>query len=207
MNVNSAPASRSVVFHSGRVGRAERERLVGQQGCAVWLTGLSGSGKSTIARALEAALYAEGRLVYVLDGDNLRHGLNADLGFSDADRRENVRRTGEVAALFADAGIIAVAALISPFAADREQVRRTVGADRFVEVFLDVPLAVCEERDPKGMYRKARAGLMAEFTGISSPYEAPASPAVVLRTGEDGVDECVAAIRRELERRGILSQS
>ena len=195
------------MFHSGRVGRTERERLLGQQGCAVWLTGLSGSGKSTIARALEAALHEKGRLVYVLDGDNLRHGLNADLGFSDADRRENVRRTGEVAALFADAGVIAVAALISPFAADREQVRCTVGPDRFIEVFLDVPLAVCEERDPKGMYRKARAGLMAEFTGISSPYEAPAAPAVVLRTADAGVEECVAAVRRELESRGVLPKS
>jgi len=204
MNVDRAPATRSIVFHEGRLGRPERERLLGQQGCAVWLTGLSGSGKSTIARALEAVLYDEGRLVYVLDGDNLRHGLNADLGFSPADRRENVRRTGEVAALFADAGVIAVAALISPFASDREQVRRAVGAPNFIEVYLDVPLAVCEERDPKGMYRKARAGLMAEFTGISSPYEPPASPDLVLRTAEAGVEECVQSIRRELQKRGIL---
>ena len=167
----------------------------------VWLTGLSGSGKSTIARALEARLRAEGTPVYVLDGDVVRRGLNSDLGFSDADRAENIRRAGEVAAMFADAGLTVITAFISPFRRVRERVRERVGAGQFVVVFLDAPLEVCEQRDPKGLYAKARAGEIADFTGISSPYEPPAAPALVLRTAELDVDACVDAIYAELQRR------
>jgi adenylylsulfate kinase len=196
--------STNVVFHPGTIRREQREELLGQRGMLVWLTGLSASGKSTIARALEARLGSERWLTYVLDGDNLRHGLNSDLGFSENDREENIRRVGEVGALFVDAGLIAIAAFISPFRRDRERVRTIVGAERFIEVFLDVPLAVCESRDPKHLYEKARRGEIAEFTGISSPYEPPESPDVVLRTNEHSVDECVAAVHAELVRRGAL---
>jgi adenylyl-sulfate kinase len=167
----------------------------------VWLTGLSGSGKTTIARALEARLQAERQLVYVLDGDVIRRGLSSDLGFSDADRAENIRRAGHVAAMLADAGLIVITAFISPFRGDREQVREVIGAERFLEVFLDAPLDVCEQRDPKGLYAKARAGEIADFTGISSPYEPPETPALVLRTAEMDIDACVDAIHAELERR------
>ena len=169
--------------HDGVVTRADRERRLGQRGVVVWLTGLSGAGKSTLARALEERLTRDGRLVVVLDGDNLRHGLCADLGFSAADRSENIRRVGHVASLFADAGVIVVTAFLSPFRADRELARKVLGDD-FVEVFVDAPLAVCEARDPKGLYRKARAGEIAEFTGISSPYEPPLRPHVHLRTDQ-----------------------
>lgn len=204
MNPPTAPRS-TVVFHHGNISREERERMLGQRGTLVWITGLSGAGKSTIARALEARLCAEGHLAYVLDGDNLRHGLNADLTFSARDREENVRRTGEVGALLVDAGLIAIAALISPFQRDRDRVRSIVGADRFVEIFVDVPLEVCETRDPKGMYAAAREGRIADFTGISSPYEQPAAPALTLRAAEQDVDECVALVHSELRRRGCFS--
>jgi adenylyl-sulfate kinase len=181
-----------------------REELLGQRGTVVWLTGLSGAGKSTVARALEAMLVERGRLCVVLDGDDLRRGLNADLGFSAADRSENIRRTAAVAALFADAGLVAVTALISPFRADRERARSTIGPERFVEVFVDTPLAVCEERDPKGLYRRARRGELAEFTGISSPYEPPADPALAILTERVRADEAAAAIVRLLEEERFL---
>ena len=193
-----------VVFHPGRVSREQREALLGQRGTVVWMTGLSGSGKSTIARSLEARLCAEGRLSYVLDGDNLRHGLNADLGFSDEDREENVRRTGEVCALFADAGIVVIAALISPFRRDRERVRAAVGRARFVEVFVDVPLSACESRDPKGLYAAAREGRIPRFTGISSSYETPQAPDVTLLAAEIGPEECAALVHAEMTRRGTF---
>jgi bifunctional enzyme CysN/CysC len=172
-----------VVWHSGSVQRSERAT----QGMTVWLTGLSGSGKSTVAAELERRLVASGRPAYLLDGDNLRHGLNAGLGFSAEDRAENVRRVGEVAKLMADAGLVAIVSLVSPYAADRQQVREshTQAALPFVEIFVDTPLAVCEARDPKGMYAKARAGEISHFTGIDDPYEAPASPHLRLRP-EDG---------------------
>jgi adenylylsulfate kinase len=198
------PSAEDLSSCHGTVQRLDRERLLDQRGCAVWLTGLSGSGKSTLARSLEKRLYEDGRLVYVLDGDNVRKGLNSDLGFSRENREENVRRIGEVAALFVDAAIIIVAAVISPYRSDRERVRRTVGSDRFVEVFVDAPLNVCESRDPKGLYGRARAGQIASFTGISDPYEEPLSADVTLRTAETGVQECVDHIYRELERRGIV---
>jgi bifunctional enzyme CysN/CysC len=173
----------NIRWHPGEVARADRPNL----GATVWLTGLSGSGKSTVAVAAERALVAAGRAAYVLDGDNLRHGLNADLGFSAADRAENVRRVGHVAALLADAGVVALVPLVSPYRADRDQVRALhAAADLpFVEVFVDTPLELCEQRDPKGLYRKARAGELRGFTGIDDPYEAPTAPELVLRP-DDG---------------------
>jgi len=197
---------KNLTLHHGEIRRDEREQLLHQRGCVVWLTGLSGSGKSTIAYALQEHLHDQGKLAYVLDGDNLRHGLNADLGFSAEDRRENIRRAGEVAALFADAGVLTITAFISPFRADRDRVRAAVGDDRFVEVFLDVPIEICEQRDPKGLYRKARAGEIAEFTGISSPYEPPLEPALTIRNAAASVGECVDLVRHELERRGMLGR-
>ena len=196
---------RNIVRHEGVIAREDRERLLGQRGCVVWFTGLSGSGKSTVSRVVEEQLSKDGRLVYVLDGDNVRHGLCADLGFSDEDRTENIRRIGHVAALMADAGAIVLTAFISPFRADRQQVRDVVGGDDFLEVYVDAPLDVCEARDPKGLYKKARAGQIPEFTGVSSPYEPPISPAVHLETGDRSLDECAAAVRTTLANMGFLS--
>jgi adenylyl-sulfate kinase len=200
------PAEHEKNIHpsGGHVPPAAREKLLGQRGCVVWLTGLSGSGKSTVARALEARLTAEGRLAYVLDGDGLRTGLNADLGFSPADRDENIRRVGCVAALLADAGLITIAAFISPYRAGRGRARAAVAAGRFVEVFLDTPLEVCVQRDPKGLYRKAHGGKLSQFTGIDAPYERPASPELRLDAAATPLDECVAAIHGYLADHGLL---
>lgn len=196
-------ADRLVIPHRGSVAAEDRARLLGQRGCVLWFTGLSGSGKSTLAHALERRLFENGRLAFVLDGDNVRHGLNRDLGFSAADREENIRRIGEVAALFADAGVITLVAFISPYLRDRQRAREAVGAERFVEVFLDAPLAVCEGRDPKGLYRKARAGEIAEFTGISAPYEPPPHPDVTLDTGCTGLEDSVERLLAHLAARGL----
>jgi bifunctional enzyme CysN/CysC len=187
-----------VVWHSGSVQRTERST----QGMTVWLTGLSGSGKSSVAAELERRLVASGRPAYLLDGDNLRHGLNADLGFSVDDRAENVRRVGEVAKLLADAGVVAIVSLVSPYAADRQRVRGTHSESGlpFIEIFVDTPLEVCEARDPKGMYAKARAGEIANFTGIDDPYEAPEAPHLRLRP-EDGDAAAQAALVLELVER------
>jgi adenylyl-sulfate kinase len=188
--------SANVTWHSGKVTREDRARVTGGEGLTVWLTGLSGSGKSTIAVAVEAALLERGRHAYLLDGDNLRHGLNGNLGFSAEDRAENVRRVGEVAKLLADAGTVALVSLVSPYAADRERVRGA-HADaglRFVEVFVDTPLEECERRDPKGLYAKARAGELKGMTGIDDPYEPPASPELTLRPAEQTVEQAVAAV-------------
>jgi adenylyl-sulfate kinase len=175
--------SPNVVWHPSAFSRDERWSSLAQRGATVWFTGLSGSGKSTIAYELERLLVAAGQSAYVLDGDNLRHGLNADLGFSAADRDENVRRVGEVARLFADAGLVALVPLISPYrdARDRARQAHEVAGLRFVEVFVDTPIELCEARDPKGLYRKARAGEITGFTGIDDPYEAPVHPELVLR--------------------------
>jgi adenylyl-sulfate kinase len=169
----------------------ERRARVGHDGAVVWLTGLSGAGKSTLAMALERRLFDLGWHVYTLDGDNVRNGLNSDLGFRAEDRQENIRRVGEVAALFADAGAICIAAFISPFLDDRRRARTAAGTRRFIEVYVRSPLAVCEARDPKGLYRKARRGELPDFTGIDSPYEPPQTPELVVDTANADVDTCV----------------
>jgi len=192
--------------HDGSVSRADREALLGQRSGVVWFTGLSGSGKSTVARAVEAQLAAAGRLVYVLDGDNVRHGLCGDLGFSAADRTENIRRLAHVAALFVDAGVLVLTAFISPFRADRALARTLLGDD-FLEVFVDASLATCEQRDPKGLYKKARAGEIREFTGISSPYEPPERPELVLPNGDRSLTENTAAVVDLLVARGLVPRS
>ena len=185
----------NVVWHDPVLSRPERWEALGVRGATVWFTGLSGSGKSTVATEVERLLVAVGRPTYLLDGDNLRHGLNADLGFSTADRDENVRRVGEVARLFADAGVVALVPLISPYRRGRDHARAVhaaAGLD-FVEVFVDTPIELCEQRDPKGLYRKARAGELANFTGIDDPYEAPVAPELVLRPA-DGDAAAMAAL-------------
>ncbi len=197
--------SSNVRLHDGDVTRSDRETILGQRGCVVWFTGLSGSGKSTLARALEARLAEIGRLVYVLDGDNLRHGLNGDLGFSAEDRVENIRRVGEVSALFGDTGTITLVAFISPYRADRELARRAAEGIPFFEVFVDTPLDVCEKRDPKGLYKKARAGEIGDFTGISAPYESPESPEFRVETTQDDIRVAVAQLETGLREAGILT--
>jgi adenylyl-sulfate kinase len=198
--VPKASQSPNVVFHAGAVTREERWAATGTRGATIWLTGLSGSGKSTIAAALEQLLVARGTPAYMLDGDNLRHGLNGDLGFTEADRAENVRRAGEVAQLFADGGLIAIVPLISPYRADRDRVRdRHTERDlRFIEVFVDTPLEECERRDPKGLYAKARAGELPNFTGIDDPYEPPTDPDLHLVPGPDP-EAAAAAIAAVLD--------
>ncbi len=198
------PKADNLTWHKSLVTREDRERLLPQKGCVVWLTGLSGSGKSTIARALEKRLLESGHLAYVLDGDNVRHGLNANLGFSPEDRAENIRRIGEVAALFAKAGVVTIAAFISPYRAGRDHARSVAPDGRFVEVFLDVDVAVCEQRDPKQLYRKARAGEIPGFTGIDAPYEKPPSPQLAVDTSRLDLQGCVEAIFHELQNRQLI---
>ncbi len=188
----------NVHWQAIEVTRAGRAALKQQQPCCVWFTGLSGSGKSAIANALERRLHAEGRHTYLLDGDNVRHGLNRDLGFTEADRAENIRRVAEVARLMVDAGLIVLVSFISPFRAERRQARRLFGEGEFIEVFVDTPLEECERRDPKGLYAKARAGALPNFTGIDSPYETPESPEVHLATSSRSVDECVDLVHARL---------
>jgi len=199
-----APLSDNIHWHDGEINRADRERLHGHRGATIWFTGLSGSGKSTLARALEERLFERGCQVYVLDGDNVRHGLNRDLGFSPEDRTENIRRVAEVARLFTDFGALVLTAFISPYREDRDAARRLMGDGDFIEVFVDAPLEVCEERDPKGLYRKARAGQIPEFTGISAPYEAPDTPELCVATGDRSVDACVDEILEFLSDRGYI---
>ena len=195
----SAPKSENIRAEVSPVSADARERLLGQRAVTIWMTGLSGSGKSSIAQELERRLHDEGRHVYVLDGDNLRFGLNRDLTFSRGDRSENIRRAAEVARLFNDAGTIVLVPIISPFREDRDRARAIVGADRFLEVYLSTPLSVCEARDVKGLYRKARAGEIAEFTGISSPYEVPEHPSFALDTSALGLVECADVLQRAIE--------
>jgi adenylyl-sulfate kinase len=201
--VADAAASPNVVWHESEVPRAERWRAAGVRGATVWFTGLSGSGKSTVASAVAAVLTERGVLSYTLDGDNLRHGLNGDLGFSAADRTENVRRVGEVARLFADAGVVALVPLISPYRAGRDHARQVHEAAGlpFVEVFVDTPIEVCEQRDPKGLYQQARAGKLRGFTGIDDPYEAPLDPELVLRGGEIPVVDAARLVVTTLDDR------
>jgi adenylylsulfate kinase len=197
--------STNVFWHENHVLRADREARQGHPTAVIWFTGLSGSGKSTLANELDWRLFERGVSSYVLDGDNIRHGLNGDLGFSPEARTENIRRIGEVAKLFADAGTIAITAFISPYREDRDKVRTLLDRDEdFIEVFVEAPLEICEERDPKGLYKKARAGEIPEFTGISAPYEAPLKPEIVVNTSTDDVATCVDRIIDVLAERGYL---
>ena len=196
----------NIKWHHHLISTEDREKLLGQRGATIWLTGLSGSGKSTVAQAVEAELHAQGRLTYLLDGDNVRHGLNSNLGFSPEDREENIRRLGELAKLFTDTGVIVLTAFISPYLEDRHRARKIASEGRFIEVHVDCPLEVCEERDPKQLYKKARRGEIPEFTGISAPYEAPENPEVYLNTGEQSVEACVETILSHLGEQGIISR-
>ena len=196
--------STNVTWHLGEVDREKREALNGHKGAVLWFTGLSGSGKSTLANRVEAILHERGCHTYILDGDNIRHGLNSNLGFSDEDRQESIRRIGEVSRLFSDAGILTLTAFISPFRSDRATVRELIG-DRFVEIHVQASVEVCESRDPKGLYKKARAGEIAEFTGISSPYEAPENPEVVVDTGELSLEDSAAKVIDYLTTSGMVS--
>lgn len=196
--------NQNTVWHEPAIKRPQREALNGQRSCILWFTGLSGAGKSTLAHALEERLHETGKRTYVLDGDNIRKGLCGDLGFSDRDRTENIRRIGEVAKLMIDAGIIVMTAFISPFRADRMVARDLVGEGDFIEIFCDASLKVCEDRDVKGLYRKARAGEIPEFTGISSPYEEPLSPELTLSTDSSDVETCVDVIMDYLKTNGYV---
>jgi len=194
----------NITWHQGDIKREDRERANGHQGAVVWFTGLSASGKSTLAHALENALFEKGCKTYVLDGDNIRHGLNKDLGFSPQDREENIRRIGEVAKLFADAGLIVLTAFISPYRSDREKARK-LNPKNFIEVYVKCDIDICEQRDPKGLYKKAKAGEIPEFTGISAPYEEPENPEIVIDTGQCTVEQAVNFLLTYLNQQGIIS--
>ncbi|HIG72006.1 MAG: adenylyl-sulfate kinase [Myxococcota bacterium] len=196
--------SKNLTWHEGQVSRTSREELLGQKGVTLWLTGLSGSGKSTIAVAAEAALRDQGRLTYILDGDNVRQGLNSNLGFSPEDRTENIRRIGEVSKLFTDTGVIVLTAFISPYREDRDQVREIMADGDFLEVHVSADVETCESRDVKGLYKKARAGEIPNFTGISAPYEAPEKAELVVDSGAQTVEESVAQILGFLQDKGYL---
>ena len=195
----------NIVWHEGHVTRQERESLLDQRGVMVWLTGLPSSGKSTVAFTAEHALVARGRLAYVLDGDNIRHGLNKNLGFSADDRGENIRRIGEVGKLFVDCGAVTLTSFVSPYRADRDAVRDLMEDGEFLEVFVDTPVEICEQRDPKGLYAKARAGEIPNFTGISDPYESPENPELVIKTASSTPEEAANAIIDMLQKRGKIS--
>ena len=197
----------NITWHEGHVGREERAAVLKQKGATIWFTGLSGSGKSTIAYTLEHALVQRGNLAYVLDGDNIRHGLNKNLGFSAADREENIRRIGEVAKLFADGGIITMTSFISPYRKDRDTVRalHVEGKLPFIEVHVSTPIGTCEQRDPKGLYKKARAGQLKNFTGIDDPYEAPLHPELTLDATNTSPQEAAVLLLQYLEKQGILA--
>ena len=197
-NGESGHKSENITWTRGKVTNEDRARQNKHSGCVVWLTGLSAAGKSTIATELERVLFSQGKHAFVLDGDNMRHGLCSDLAFSPEDRKENIRRIGEVAKLFAEAGFVCITAFISPYRSDRDLARRIAQEGKFVEVYLNVPVEVCAQRDPKGLYKKARAGQIQNFTGISAPYEPPLNPELELRTDQMSVAECVAAIQKRL---------
>jgi len=196
----------NITWHEGTITREDRERLNGHRGFTIWFTGLSASGKSTLAVATEEALFAKGHHTYILDGDNIRHRLNRNLGFSPEDRAENIRRIGEVAHLFRDAGIINLTAFISPYRKDRQAARDLSKNNNFIEVFVDCSLEVCEKRDPKGAYKKAREGIIKDFTGISAPYEAPENPEIHLHTDTHSVAECVRIILDYLVKHNYISR-
>ncbi|MCA9079705.1 MAG: adenylyl-sulfate kinase [Planctomycetaceae bacterium] len=195
----------NVTWHDHRVSSDDREKLKGHKGCVLWFTGLSGAGKSTIANTVDHKLHAIGKHTYLLDGDNIRMGLNKNLGFSAEDRTENIRRIGEVAKLFADAGLITSTAFISPYREDRDLVRALLPEGEFIEILVQASLETCEGRDPKGLYKKARAGEIKGFTGIDAPYEAPETPELVLDSDSKGIDDLADEVIAYLESKGLLS--
>ena len=203
MNNPNLENRKNIKWHNSSISRQDLERLRGHRGMVIWFTGLSGSGKSTLANALNEALYAKKISTYLLDGDNIRHGLCKDLGFSDKDREENIRRIGEVSNLFLNAGIVTITAFVSPFINDREKVRQVIGKD-FIEIYCSANIEICEERDTKGLYKKARLGQIKEFTGISSPYEIPKNPEIIIETGELDLSESVSKILAYLDQENLL---
>jgi adenylylsulfate kinase len=199
------PKSTDVIWHNASVTRERREIQNNHHGVIIWLTGLSGSGKSTLAHTVEETLHKHGCRTFVLDGDNVRHGLCGDLGFSDKDRHENIRRIGEMAKLFMEAGIIVLTAFISPYRNDRDRIRGMVGQGDFIEIYCNTPIEICENRDVKGLYKKARTGEIPEFTGVSSPYEVPENPELILNTGTDSIDACLQQVIMKLTSCGICT--
>jgi adenylylsulfate kinase len=196
--------TKNITWHHSTITKEDRYHLNGHKSCVLWFTGLSGSGKSTLANAVDSALFQQKFKSYVLDGDNIRHGLNRDLKFQPEDRKENIRRIGEVAKLFVDSGLIVSSAFISPFLDDRKQARSMFEADKFIEIFLNCPIQICEDRDPKGLYKKARKGEISDFTGISSPYEVPINPEIVIETGKMTIEQSVNKILAYLIEKKIL---
>ena len=195
----------NIIWHEHHIGKSDRASLKGQRPCILWFTGLSGSGKSTIANRVEEMLFDMGRHTYLLDGDNIRSGLNKDLGFGKEDRVENIRRIAEVAKLFVDSGTIVLTAFISPYRNERDSVRESVEDGEFIEVFVDTPLEICESRDPKGLYKKARAGEIPDFTGIDSDYEEPVDAEIVLKTAQMSIDESARQVVEYLKERGYIN--
>ena len=196
--------NKNIAWQQSLVKKAERNLRLGHKSVVLWLTGFSGAGKSTLAHAIERNLYERNCATFVLDGDNVRHGLCSDLGFSQQDREENIRRVGEMAKLFTEAGVIAITAFISPYITDRERVRSILPAGEFIEVYCRCSLEICEGRDVKGLYKKARKGLIADFTGISSPYEPPINPEIIVDTGADSLDKCVEQVLNYLQQHQII---
>lgn len=201
---DSAPKSQNIVWHQHNITKEDREKRFGQKGVILWFTGLSGSGKSTLANRVEQSLFERGIHTYILDGDNIRHGLNKDLAFSPKDREENIRRIGEVSHLFAQAGLIAMTAFISPYKKDRNQVRSLAAQGEFIEIYVKCSLEACEARDTKGLYKKARAGQIPEFTGISAPYEEPENAELVIETDKENLEQSAAKVIAYLESKGVL---
>ena len=204
--LNQKNSEKNIKWHNLTIDRNKLEKMRGHKGMVIWFTGLSGSGKSTLANAVNEVLHLDGLSTYVLDGDNIRHGLCKDLGFSDEDREENIRRIGEVANLFMNAGIITITAFVSPFNNDRNKVRKIIGSKDFIEVFCSADIDVCESRDTKGLYKKARLGEIKEFTGISSPYEAPVNPEIVIDTGSLGLNDSVKKVISYLKEDNLLER-
>lgn len=202
--MKTALAKKNITWFNGAVTRKDREKLHGHKGCVIWFTGLSASGKSTISHYLEKMLHDLGSSTYVFDGDNVRHGLCGDLGFSRIDREENIRRIGEMVNLFIDAGTIAITAFISPYRKERDKIRAIVGSDRFIEIFVDCPIEVCIERDPKGIYAKALAGEIEDFTGISAPYEPPENPDIVIKADQEGFVEAAEKLVAFVKKREMI---
>lgn len=197
-------ATKNIVWHAATITKADRHRMNCHKSAILWYTGLSGAGKSTLANKVEEKLFERGIHTYVLDGDNIRHGLNKGLGFTTEDRKENIRRIGEVSKLFVDAGAFVLTAFISPYREDREMVRQLVPEGEFIEIYVHAPLAVCEERDPKGLYKKARAGEIKHFTGIDDPYEAPENAELIIHTGDRNLEDCAAEVMSYLQSKGYI---